>query len=1048
MNGRKVLSALWLLLLGTIPLSAQDTGRITGTVIDAESGQPLIGVQIYLTGTSIGTLSQAQGRYTLQNLRPGNYTVEAQLIGKATGRHENIRVVAGQTTTLDFNLRTTVLSLQEVVVTGMTDPVAGVKAPFSIAKLSKENIATVPTTQSAITALQGKVAGANIVRNTGQPGTGVSIVLRTPTSISGSTSPLFVVDGVILASEIGGTTLDLEALDIENVEIIKGAAAASLYGSRAASGVIQITTSRGRNGIPDQTRLRVRTEIGSSEIPDYPHIAHVHPYRVAPDGRSWLDANGNPTVRYSQRSIETDRLMDNPWPGPTFNNMKALMRPGLFTTTAAELSYNATGTNFLVSMNRYLERGALEGNDGYERGNIRVNLDHRVRDDFSFSVSAFHNRSINDIYSGDPFYSILQMPPTVDLTLKDANGQYLWKPDSTINIENPLWRQNTRTNLDRRSRTLISADARYNPFSWLNIVGNASYDRSDLFDERYLPKGTLTDANDDPDGDPSGGSLEYANTLNDALNASVNATVMRNIGALTARLTARGIMERETNRSFNAEGQDFVVRDVPDLGAAADPDVSSDLTEIRSNGFSLSTGLDYAGKYIVDALVRRDGSSLFGANERWQTYGRVAAAYRMAQESWWPVKWINEFKPRYAVGTAGGRPGFDYQYETWEVDGSSGTVEKDRLGNPNLKPEFTVEHEAGLDMIFANKYQLELTYAKQRTTDNIISMTTAGLTGYATQWQNSGTIEGTTYEATFQAQLVNRRNFNWNTTVVWDRTKSEITEWNRACIGASNTLGEICAGRTRGEMLGYAFLKSKSDLPAHLQPFADQFDVNDDGYLVWVGQGNTWRDGFAKNLWRTTTSLPGYPVALQWGHPVLRQNSLGFLDSKVKIGHSNPDFQLGWLNNINYRGLALHTQFHAQIGGETYNNTRRALYTIYRHDDQDQTGKPQETQKPVDYYSTGLASGTWFVNQEFVEDASYLKLRAVSLQYRFNRDQLSKVGLGKLASNLALGVIGRNIFTLTPYTGMDPEVGGVFFRVDQWYYPPPRTLTFSAEVTF
>jgi TonB-linked SusC/RagA family outer membrane protein len=953
----------------------------------------------------------------------------------------------GQPTVVDFQLAETVLSLEGLRVSGSVDPVAGVKAPYSIARLDKQNLATVPTTQSALTSIQGKIAGAQIVRNTGQPGTGVSIVLRTPSSISGSTSPLFVVDGVVLA-DIGGTTLDIEALDMENVEVIKGAAAASLYGSRAAGGVISITTSRGRNLALDQTRIRVRTEIGKSNLQRYDRLADVHPYAVAPDGVNWLDSGGNPTPRYSQRTIDTDRLMDNPWPGQVFDNVGALMRPGLFTTTAAEMAFSSTSTNFLVSLNRYLERGALEGNDGYERGNIRVNLDHRLRDDFSLSVSAYHNRSINDIYSGDPFYTILQMPPNVDLAKKDENGNYLWKPDSTINIENPLWRQNTRTNLDRRSRTLLSGDARFNPTGWLTILGNVSYDRSDLFDERYLPKGTYTDANEDPDGDPSDGSLEYNSDITDAINASVNLSTLHTFGDLTARLTGRALMEREKSTGFNAQGDNLVVRDVPDLTVASDPDVSSGLTEIRSNGYSLAAGFDYAGKYIADLLVRRDGSSLFGSNERWQTYGRVALAYRMAQESWWPLRAFTEFKPRFAIGTAGGRPTFTAQYETWNVDGSTGQVSKNTLGNPNLKPEFTVEREIGLDMILANKYQIELTYAKQKTTDNIIQMTTAGLTGYGTQWQNSGTIEGTTYEATFQAQLANQRNFSWNTTLVWDRSRSEITEWERACIGASNTLGEICKGRTRGQMLGYSFLRSVSELPDYLKGRENEFDVNDDGYVVWVGAGNTYRDGWSKNLWGTQTSIEGYPVPVRWGHPLVKQNELGFLDSKTEIGHSNPDFQLGWLNNINWRGFAIHTHFHAQIGGETYNNTRRALYTIYRHKDLDQRGKPQEMQKPVDYYSAGLASGTWFVNKEFVEDATYLKLRAVSVQYRFNRDQLAKVGLDRLTENLSLGINGRNLFTITPYTGMDPEVGGVFFRVDQWYYPPPRTITMIAEITF
>ena len=1037
--------------------AAAQSGSIAGRITNRATSQPMSGVQIFLQGTNVGTLSDAQGRYLLLNVPAGRHVVMARFLGFSDATQRNIQVTAGETAAVDFELVETVLSLEQVTVSGSLDPVAGVKSPFSIGRVSTENLTTVPAMQDPITSIQGKIAGVTVVRSTGQPGEDVNsvtagIVLRTPTSISGSVTPLFVVDGVVLAREIDDSMIDLESADIVSVEVIKGAAAASLYGSRAAAGVISITTNRGRGLNLDQTRFRVRTEIGTSSISTYDRRPLAHPYVLTADGSSFADASGN-AVPYSSptRSVETDRVMDNPWPGQVYDNIEALMRPGLFTTNQVDMSHNSASSNFLVSFNRYLERGTLVNNDGLERLNMRLNLDHRLRDDFSLAITATHSRSHQEelpVSSARIFYDIISIPPIVDLTKKGPDGQYLQVPDSSVLIQNPLWAQDSRDAIERRSRTLLSGDARYNPLPWLSLIGNLSYDRGDVFDEFYEAKGVLEDVTDE-DGDPSDGELTFGNQISEAINGSVNVTVTRSFGDLTGRVTGRGLFEREKHRFFEAEGEEFWIGDVRDLDVAADASIGSTLTEIRSNAYSVATGFDYAGKYILDALVRRDGSSLFGENERWQTYGRVALAYRMGEEPWWPFESITEFKPRYAIGTAGGRPGFTAQYQTWSVSGTTGAVSKGTLGNPDLKPEFTVEQEMGLDFIVNNKYQVELTYAHQKTTDNIIQMTTPGLTGYVNQWQNEGTMVGTTWEATLQAVLVNQRNFSWNATLVWDRSRSKITEWNRACIGASNTLGETCAGRTRGQMLGYSFLRSLDDLPDHMQARRDEFQINDDGYVVWVGAGNSYTEGFTKSLWGTTTSdFPQYPAPLRWGHPVVQQNDRGFLDSKTEIGDSNADFQIGWLNNINWRGLSLHTQFHAQIGGDTYNNTRRALYTSFRHADLDQRGKDPASVKPIDYYSTGLASGTWFVNKEFVEDASYLKLRAVSLQYRFNQEQLNRVGVGRFASGLALGVNARNLFTITDYTGFDPEVGGAFFKVDQWYYPPGRNITFTAEITF
>jgi hypothetical protein len=186
-------------------------------------------------------------------------------------------------------------------------------------------------------------------------------------------------------------------------------------------------------------------------------------------------------------------------------------------------------------------------------------------------------------------------------------------------------------------------------------------------------------------------------------------------------------------------------------------------------------------------------------------------------------------------------------------------------------------------------------------------------------------------------------------------------------------------------------------------------------------------------------------VTYQWGTPILNVDSLGF-PVVQQIGRSDPDFQIGWLNNVAWRGFNLHTQLHAQIGGNVYNGTRQRMYQHERHGDLDQAGKPDELKKTIAYYQALYNANE--NTSPFVEDASYLKLREVALQYRLNRQQLSKIGLGRMAETVTIGLIGRNLFTITGYSGFDPEVGSVLERRDTFAFPNPRTLTFNFEIAF
>ena len=1032
-----LVSVLAVVVGAAIPGAASaQSGSITGTVTDT-AGRPISVAQVGVEGTTLLAVTQENGRFSIANVPAGSHRLSVRRVGFNPYTRTGVVVPPGGTVNVEIALTVAALRLQNMVVTATSDPIEGVKAPFTVGRVTAEDIKSVPTTNSAAASIQGKVAGVNIIRSSGQPGDGVSVQLRTPVNFQRSNSPMYVVDGVILGSTFSGTTVDLEALDIESVEVVKGAAAASLYGSRAANGVISITTSRGKNLGEGQTRIGYRTEYGFSQAPTNVSVSKHHEFLANEQGE-YLDSLGNVATSLSQRVLDPDRIQDNPY-RRTYDNIGTFFRPGQFQTHSVNFAGMARATNFMVALNQKHEQGSLENNDGFQQRSGRVNLDHRFRDNLSFQVSAFHSRNAQDPLSGSPFNSLLLFQPDVDLGKRGPDGQYLMQPDPLYETENPIWRQASRFGENRRARTLASADLRYTPLNWLTLSSNLSYDRSDINSEFYLPKGTPLSVTQE---NPATGQIDQDITTTDALNASFSAAFLQAFGDLTARLTTTALAEREKSLNVFARGTDFFVQDVPDLSVAATRTVASQLVDIRANGMLASLGMDYAGKYILDGLVRRDGSSLFGPENRWNTYYRGSVAYRLAEEPWWPfTQSLNEFKLRYSIGTAGSRPGFSDQYETWTVSGSTGAVTKERLGNKNLKPSHTTEQEFGVDMIFRDRFSLELSYITQVTRDQITDVQLPATTGYQSQWQNTGVGEGNTYEATFQAQVLTQPDFTWGMTMVADRSRSKIREWSTRCF--IDDLRSMCSGSDLAGMHGMRFIRRVDQLPAiHTTAAArEAFQVNDDGFLVPVGVGRSWQD----RLWGTDVEVDG--VKYPWGMPIIQQGPNGTPDGVFPIGNSNADVNLGWLNNFRYRGLYLHAQLHAQVGGAVYNFTKQRMYQLYRHGDVDQAGKPEVRKKPISYYQTvyNRAENTDY----FVEDASYLKLRELALQYRVSNAALRRVGLARFApEGVTFGIIGRNLWTLTDYTGWDPEVGTATQRLDNFAYPNTRTFTGSLEINF
>ena len=1014
-------------------LVAQAAGAIRGTVRSSSDNIPIAGAQLSIPALRIGVLTNEDGRYLLQNVPAGTHTLSVVMIGYAPARREAVVVVGGQTAVADFQLRTQVLSVAEIVVTGVTEATSRAKLPFTVSKVSADAIPVPPS--AAVSSVQGRVAGANMVQST-QPGEGPSIVLRTPTSINRTNSPLIVVDGAILTA----SSVDISSLDIESIEVVKGAAAASLYGSRAAAGVIQIRTTRGSRIQEGQTRFTVRSEYGTNSIMHPVEWSKSHYLKMNASQTRYLNSSG---AEVDERQFATGSqylFQDQPYPGKMYDNIAALFDPGQYLTNSVSLGFNGGNTSWLVTAGQHHTSGVVEGNDGYSRYDFRLNLDHRLRNDLSVSASAFHMRSKQEDVYGNTFFDFIHIAPDIDLLQPDPDGtKYIFQPDPTGVRPNPLYQLITQDRWDNRARTLGSMDLRYNPISWLAVNLNSSYDRSDRKSEDYIPRGAKTSEN------PTGGigSSSRSSALTTGINVSGGVSATRAFGSLQTRVSGRALIEQEDNESISTEGADASVGGIPDLDAFLTPAIGSDQSTIRSRGYYLTADLDYSERYIFSGLVRRDGSSLFGRKDRWHTYYRASGAYRMSAEPWWPLaSTVNEFKLRYSRGTAGGRPEFADRFEVFALTSSGLTLAT--LGNEFLRPEKTTEQEFGVDLVAFERLSLGLVHARQRTVDELISVPLPSVYGFTSQWQNAGTLEGNTWEATLEARLFENDDMRWSVGLVADRSRNRIIEYDRPChaVGDAN-LGWRCAGEVIGQMWANRLWTSHADLPAVHGNSQDAFQVNDDGLLVPVGAGNAWTDGVAKNLWGTKVIIDG--VSYDWGMP-RRLNDAAGQALRVQVGDANPDLNWGFSTQFRRGPLTLYALFGGQIGGDVYNSTKQRMYQYARNREIDQDGKPEDRKKPATYFTGPIYNANTAISW-FVEDATYTKLREASVRYNLTPRQLPLLGRTG-AKSIWLSVVGRNLFALTDYSGYDPEIGGVLSRVDNFDFPTYRTVTFSVDIEF
>jgi TonB-linked SusC/RagA family outer membrane protein len=1057
-----------LLAVVLVPAAAlAQGGTIRGTVQDAATSRPIPSAQVQVVGTTLGTVADAQGNFQV-SVPAGTHTLRASAPGFAAAQ-ASVTVAAGQTATTTLRLTASVIALEELVVTGVSTPTSRANVPFEVARVKQAEVTMAPPV-SAAGAIQGKVAGARVVQGSGQPGSAPTILLRAPTSINASgrdQEPLYIVDGVIL----NGSMADINALDIENVEVVKGAAAASLYGSRAANGVVQITTRRGRD-MSNRVRYTLRTDYGTNNVEGKIELSQYHPYAMNAAGTKFLCGAARTECDYGEipgqvqlaGSGSFTTFQTGKWPGQTYDHLSRFFDPGNTLQTYMAVEGASGSTNFLGSYTHLGESGIVTGNKGYSRENFRLNLDHGFGDKVQFSSSGFYSRSHRDeiFNSGanSPFFALTFIPPIIDLAKRDANGDLIitGDPNQPLEYPNPLYMIENRDRERDVSRFLGSTALRYAPVRWFNVEGNLSYDRSDGKLSDYYPKGYKSKQ---PDASVNNGNLYKLSSISNALNARVTGTTQHSFGALDVRNSVQYLYESQHYEDATGSGRNFVVGDLPTLGALQDnKSIGSYSDEVRAEGYYFTTNLNYDSRYILDGMVRRDGSSLFGPENRWNTYFRLSGAWRLGQESWFSVPGVSDMKLRYSYGTAGNRPSFAARFETYSV--SAGSISPVTLGNAALKPEVVTEQEAGVDMRLLNRFDVTVNYARSIADDQLLQVPMPAYAGYSYQWQNAGSLKSNTWEASLEAPIVRRQGFNWSGRVLFDRTRQEITALNRPCYltglvanGSTNqnlnNIFYVCPGEAVGSFYGARYASSCADLPEKAQGSCDQFRVNDDGFLVWTG-GKAYTEGKSGNNWGTSATIGGTPY--NWGIPFVGwgKDRYGNPTQTVALGNTTPKYNLSVSSNMDWHGLNLYALVDASQGFNVYNQTRQWAMFRDRAGEADQVGKSDELQKPVGYYAA-LYGGAQ-VNSHFVEDGSFVKLREMALRYTLGGNKISRFIGG--VDHVTLGLTGRNLKTWTKYRGYDPEVGAgggatgsaAIARIDAYAYPNYRTFTLSAEIGF
>jgi len=1022
-----------LLVFNIIVTCAFGQVTITGKVTD-KTNNGLTGITVTVKGTKAGNGTDNNGSYVLSaNLKPGTYQVVFSGVGFKK-EEISFTVTGASTYTVDAALTEQVSKLDEVIVTGTSSGTTRRQLGSYVSSVKAEDL-TKGATGNVLAALQGKTAGAQITQNSGDPAGGISVRLRGISSIGSSSEPLYIIDGVIVnngtnrvtntqggydGNNVVGTIgqsrlVDINPQDIERVEVLNGAAAAAIYGSRANAGVVQIFTKKGKAGTP---KISFSTSLMSSNL------------------RKKVEVNQSPTkfggptdgVGALTQDILQAPLATNTTAVTRYDYQDYIFRSALGTDNNVSISGGNDKTKYYVSGSYFFNQGIVKNTD-FQRYSFRTNIDQVINKWANFTIGLnYVNSSANEKPDGNSFYSPMNAVTILgnfhDIQTRDALGNIRaigerGRTNPVSVIEDIKQKQTT-------NRVIANIGLKLKPINHLTIDYSMGIDNYSQYGSTFIPPYAYNTNTAFFGGglalDPTqNGYSSVGNNNFFAINHDINATYNIDITDKINSVTQVGFSQQyEKNLYSLSQGRGLAPFVQTVNGASTILPGADERSEIAISGFFVQQNFKYRNQFFVTGAVRVDGSSVFGQDQRNQVYTKASGSYVISGADFWSKlgvsKWWDLAKVRIAYGESGNLTGIGAYsrfntYSSSSFIGRTSLASSGTLANENVKPERQQELEFGLDLSFlSNRLGLTLNVYNKKVKDLLINRFIAPTSGFSSLQDNFGSLENKGFEIVLNGKPVESKNVQWEVTGIFNHNRNKAINIGQAVNLLTTNAGApvaIVQGQPIGVFYGTFFATD---------PGGNQ--VKNAAGIPQIERG-VQNGALAYTPGRDANGLPS-----------------GATLRRI-IGNPNPDFTASLVNEVSYKKFGLRLQIDAVQGVDVFNADWRTRQGVGN-------GKVAE-QEQRGQIPRGFISGIYAIEEWRIDNGAYVKLRELSFSYDF--------GKIKSISNLSVNFSGRNLISWDNYKGYDPEVnaGGqstLLRGIDFGAVPIPATFSFGIKAQF
>ena len=981
---------------GTNLAVQQQDQKLKGQVIDATTGEPVIGVNVLVKGTTNGTITDIDGKYELN--APAGAILQISFIGYKTVE------IAATTSEQTIKLHEDTETLDEVVVVGY-----GVQKKESLTgamSTLKENRLKDVTTPTVENMLNGKVSGVYVAPGSGQPGSNGAVQIRGRATLSGSTSPLWVIDGVIVGEDPGV----LNPSDIENMTILKDAASTAIYGSQGANGVIIVTTKMGKS---EKMKINASVKLGVSTMTngkmEVMNGAELYDYYASfPNQEDIKFSRWNPELRNAN-----------------FDWGELASQAGFTQDYNISLSGGNEKMSSYFSLGYYSEEGTVKGYK-YDRYSFRYRSNYK------------------------PF-SWLTIKPNISGSMKNTDdSQYDYTAKYTMFPWDSPYDEDGNLVPDRYSGWVDSSDLNYlNSISYGNHTARKTYEFSGNFDfdikitdwltftsvNNYRWTGYFQSTYTDPRTDSASGvqgrvEEEQTNNIQRYTNQYLTFNKMFGKHSVQA-LLAYEFMDTSA-KVINAKGTG-IVSGFEVLDATATPEeVGGNLTEWAKQSVFAKANYTYDNRYLAEVSLRRDGASNFGDDKKYGNFFSISAGWNINREKWFKADWVDVLKLRASYGSVGNIPYSKYpQYGLYSVSSNYNGIPAiliSQVGNKDLTWEQTYTAGVGIDAnFFNNRLRFVFDYYNKYTSNILYQVPVSGLTGITSRWQNVGEMRNSGIEITIGGDIIRTKDWLWSLDLNMGYNKNKLEKLygddpNMMIIGGGGNDTSITGAAEKVLKVGYSTDRY------YLREWAGVDPKN--GAPLWYKN-----DGSGE-----TTS--NYSEAKQ-----------------VMTEATSPKLFGGFNTSLTWKNIDLNASFGFSLGGKIYNYSRQEYDSDGAYTDRNQM-------KLIDGWSRwekegdiathpaasyGNKSNSNKASTRYLEDGDYLKLRSLSIGYNLN---LSKYYI----QNMRIYFTAENVFTLTGFSGIDPEVPAYYDETTGTYksigtaganlYPSTRKFMFGINLTF